>query len=282
MINLFVSDMDGTLLDGHHQINNLTADTIKKWQADGREFLIATGRDYASASRLLQEHHIRCAMINLNGALIHNSDGQVLAKYSIEKSTSKAILDFLETIDVIVTLSTETDFYMSNQDRYIAQLNHYYRQRGQGDMTQAQVEAHLKDALDLNQFFQNSDQEVLKMMIISNQPDLLEKCRQFLQAYDDIDITSSDKANLELTSIKAQKGLALKTYLTLANHTMDTTATIGDSLNDRSMLALFPHSYAMENASDEIKRLAQHVAPKNTENGVAQVMASLLEESPED
>lgn len=277
MINLFVSDMDGTLLDEYHQINDVTAASIKKWQASGREFLIATGRDYPSASRLLKAQDIQCAMINLNGALLHDQQGKVLAKHPIQFSTSQAILTFLEGIDVIITLSTEKNFYMSNQDQYIERLNHYYQEQGHGDMTAAQIKAHLKDALELEDYFQADDQEVLKMMVISDTPSSLEVCRQFIRTFPDIDITSSDKANLELTSITAQKGLALQEYLNISNHSLDTTATIGDSLNDRSMLSLCPHSYAMANASKEIKTLARYIAPENTQNGVSQVMEALLQ-----
>ena len=59
---------------------------------------------------------------------------------------------------------------------------------------------------------------------------------------------------------------------------MDEVATIGDSLNDRSMLRMAKYSYAMENAPDEVKAMARYAAPANTDDGVAIVIERLLRE----
>src|SRR5699024_2721597 len=53
-------------------------------------------------------------------------------------------------------------------------------------------------------------------------------------------------------------------------------ATIGDSLNDRSMLQMAGHSYAMDNASPEVKAMAKFIAPSHREDGVAVVIEEIL------
>ena len=42
------------------------------------------------------------------------------------------------------------------------------------------------------------------------------------------------------------------------------------------MLAMFPNSYAMANASQAIKDLASYEAPSNVEDGVAQTIYQIL------
>ena len=46
----------------------------------------------------------------------------------------------------------------------------------------------------------------------------------------------------------------------------------GDSENDIAMLRLCGESYAMANATDDVKAVCRHVAPSNDEAGVMQVL----------
>ena len=50
----------------------------------------------------------------------------------------------------------------------------------------------------------------------------------------------------------------------------------GDMPNDLDMLAWAGTSYAMENGHEQARAAADHVAPRNTEDGVAQVLERLL------
>ncbi|HFI0463928.1 TPA: HAD family hydrolase [Streptococcus suis] len=276
MLQLFASDMDGTLLDNQHQINAQTADAVKAWQASGREFMIATGRDYKSASQLLAPYNIQCAMINLNGAIIHDENGQVLAVHPMPQASLEKILNFLKDQDLVYTLSTKDAYYHSDIQAYLSMLGRTLKAAGYDDLTQAQVKDHIKDARPIQDYLNQDQDQALKMMVISDNRDLLKTCKDYIQTLEDIDITSSGPDNIELTSTSAQKGLALATYLQVRGYQMDQVVTIGDSLNDRSMLAMCPNSYAMANASDQVKAMAANIAPANDQDGVAQVIDALL------
>ena len=54
MIKVIASDMDGTLLNSEHTISKRTYDIIQKVQRAGIRFMIATGRDFPSASDTLK------------------------------------------------------------------------------------------------------------------------------------------------------------------------------------------------------------------------------------
>ena len=53
MIRLFASDMDGTLLNSSGTISGYTADSIRRLQTCGIEFIVNTGREYAGAKKEL-------------------------------------------------------------------------------------------------------------------------------------------------------------------------------------------------------------------------------------
>ena len=50
----------------------------------------------------------------------------------------------------------------------------------------------------------------------------------------------------------------------------------GDNLNDIEMLKRASHSFAVENARDEVKEAANFVAPSYKEDGVLQVLKAVL------
>ena len=106
----------------------------------------------------------------------------------------------------------------------------------------------------------------------------MDQIRQYLSNFSDLDVTSSAADNIEVTHINAQKGLAVEAYAQSQGYTLDEVATIGDSLNDRSMLQMAKHSYAMDNAPDHIKAMAQNIAPANTIDGVAIILEQLIAE----
>lgn len=54
------------------------------------------------------------------------------------------------------------------------------------------------------------------------------------------------------------------------------TAVFGDSLNDMSMFAFTPHSVAMGNAREEVRRAAVHVCRSNTEDGMARFVEEYI------
>ena len=54
-------------------------------------------------------------------------------------------------------------------------------------------------------------------------------------------------------------------------------AAFGDGGNDREMLELAGHSYAVANASDEIKKVARYIIQSNARDGVLNAIENILE-----
>lgn len=94
-----VSDFDRTLyVDGRISPDNLAA--VRRWQAAGHWFVIATGRNDSSLRPFLEEYGLRPdALILNNGALILDGEGRELFCRTIEPETAKEVLHFLDGID---------------------------------------------------------------------------------------------------------------------------------------------------------------------------------------
>ena len=119
--------------------------------------------------------------------------------------------------------------------------------------------------------------EIIKIFAMSNDLDMLKEIEEKLQNNQNLAIASSFENNLEITDVKAQKGLALKAYIESLGYTMDEVMVFGDSMNDYSMISMdFGATVAMENGAQRVKDVAKYVTKSNVEDGVAHVIEDLL------
>lgn len=284
MIKLFASDLDGTLLGANHQISPRTAQAITNMQNKGIEFIVATGRDRYSTQKLLEAANIKCCTINHNGGAIYNLSGEIIFSQPLDSHSQSIILEDLNQRKMEYSIMGEHNFYVADVQAFYERVSHYISQnihKSSGeDTTNAQLAdqfGNIKSLADLNL----GEDTIYKIMAMSGQPHELSNFKKIWEHHPTIDITSSGKDNIEITHKKAQKGIAIQKYIQNKGFSMNEVATIGDSLNDRSMLKMAGYSYAMSNASDQVKSLAKFIAPPNNEEGVAQIIESILENNKE-
>jgi Cof subfamily protein (haloacid dehalogenase superfamily) len=67
---LFVSDLDGTLIDDTAQLSAQTAHKLKRYICAGLMFTIATARSYLSVKDIFKNIYFRLPIIEQNGALV--------------------------------------------------------------------------------------------------------------------------------------------------------------------------------------------------------------------
>ncbi|MGX7350289.1 Cof-type HAD-IIB family hydrolase [Dolosicoccus paucivorans] len=282
-IKLFASDMDGTLLNEFHVISDRTADAVKRLQALGVEFLIATGRDYKPAKILTEAQGIHCSFVNSNGADIRTPEGKSVITVPIERSSLEEARSYLTSQQIDYGIMTLDGYYTTNYDVMKERMKDFYESKPQNrtamydEITDAQIATLLNDSKDITEF--NIEQHVpLKVMVYHTHPETLDRLMQELSKDPKIAVTSSGIENLEINHVDAQKGFAIERYIKEKGYTMDQVVSIGDALNDRSMLELAGTSYAMANATPEVQAYADHIAPKNTEDGVAVVIEQLIKQ----
>lgn len=286
MIKLFVSDMDGTLLNAEHMISDKTAAAVRKLEEAGIEFMIATGRTYASAKPLLQMHNIQGEMINLNGAAIYSDSGELVHSIPLNSQIIQDMFTYLNEANINYSLMTAREFYTHDVEGFLNRMTRFFDEQTveiltdihtkSADSSDAQFLADMDFLRDLKDYTLTHHNPPLKLMVLSPDTRELEAFRDRFEENPLIDITSSSPDNLEITSHLAQKGLAVENYAAKRGYSMDEVLTIGDSLNDRSMLQMAGHSYAMANASAEVKAMAKEIAPSHREDGVAWVIEQIL------
>ncbi|KRN94791.1 Cof-type HAD-IIB family hydrolase [Pediococcus stilesii] len=285
MISIIASDMDGTLLNEEMQISSANADAIKKAQAAGVHFAVATGREYREAKPLLEAYGLSVPLITLNGAAIFDVDGKALDMVPITKTATKLIMHQLEKAGLYYEITTNEGVVSNSRTRRIQTVSRLLETVNPDTpfklavaMSSARVELmDIRYVEDYQVLLDDPKIKILKLVAFGeNGQKELKPVRESINAKVEVAISSSFENNIEINSPRAQKGIAVQHFADGLNIPMSQVMTIGDNMNDASMLEVAGVSYAMGNAIPEIKQLANHLTVTNNEDGVAKAILEQL------
>lgn len=287
MIKLIASDMDGTLLDSDMRISPENASAIKAAMEQGVEFIVATGRNRPEAIHPLEQVGIECAMVTLNGAQVFDKTGNSLFTVPIEYDTVFNILDLLEERDIYYEVATNHGLFTQDKNQRVElfvthlgeSMPHLTRETAL-DMVKAQLEhlpIHYVD--DIRQHLAENKLEVLKIICFhKEEAKVLVPVAKELEGFGYLAITSSGANNLEINHRDAQKGIAVAHVAKKRGIALDEVMTIGDNLNDVSMIQMAGVSFAMGNAALEVKEYAKYITDTNIEDGVGKAITRAIKE----
>ena len=92
----------------------------------------------------------------------------------------------------------------------------------------------------------------------------------------DLKAVLSAESWVDVINANVNKGNAIKVIQEIYGISPEECVAFGDYMNDYEMLQNCGESYAMENAHDEIKKVAKYIAPSNDDEGVMQVLKKIL------
>lgn len=282
MIKLIVSDLDGTLLNKAHLVDEISANAIKYAQAEGYEFMVATGRHDGSVLPMFKEYGIECNYILLNGALYKDSHGNVIKEIPLDIKKASAIMHYLEEEGIRAHLYTKDGIAAMHPEDILTDFIEHLKGENISDEEIAEIlEKSNFGTMDitidsLDDYFDKSP-VVYKIEAFSKDEGLLQKIRTKLQKMEGIAISSSIGNNFELTDIRAQKGILLEELLPMLGYAKDEVLVFGDSLNDLTMMERFPYAVAMENACSEILEAASYTIGNYKDHAVAKAIYTVIE-----
>lgn len=288
MIKMIASDMDGTLLSSHLAISETNKEAVLEAQAQGIEFMVATGRAYSEAKPALDDAGIKCCMITGNGAQIFDENGEAIVTFSIDKKTTKEIMTTLREKNLYFELMTTNGVYAESQPQRVEnfatllanQVPHLTFK-----MAIAMASTHL-NMLPVH-YINNYDDllvddsvEILKVIAFSDEgPKLLRPIADELEANGPLYVTASFPNNIEINHKDAQKGNAVKLMAEKRGIELEDVMTIGDNFNDISMLKVAGVSFAMGNAEEDVKKIAKYEADTNMNHGVGKAILRAISEN---
>lgn len=284
MIKMIVSDVDGTLLS-HGYINPKCIESIKKAQAKGIEFVVASGRDYYGVTSILDPFDIKCSMILGNGAQYCNKNGEVLMNCYLDKEKLKEILPIFIEHQTPYMIFTTNGFYSTLKPEVVRDRFAYRgKVRFGNKMEDFLPGGPMSDspACQIQQFdsideFIKRDLEIIKVEAFSHDADEIQRVLPYFKDMKNIAYLSSYPDNVEITNEYAQKGLILEKVIDQLKIKKEEVIVLGDGMNDITLFERFPYSFAPNNVEKVIQEKAYKVVSSCKDGAVSEAIEYALE-----
>lgn len=265
-IKLIASDMDGTLLNSIQKISEANKNAIKRATNLGIKFVISTGRMYCAAEPFSKELDLKTPIISYNGALVKDGiSGNVISECSLPKDLAVDVMKFAFDRGVYAQTYVEDKLLVRKKET----ISDYY----------AKI-ANVKYYEVGDEIF-NITSNPHKVLLMTNPGDFElnfrikeELMREFGQS---IHTTNSMTDFIEIMNPKVNKWEAVKIVAKQYEIKPDEIMCLGDGNNDLDMIANAKYGVAMENAFDEVKKVADLVTKSNDEDGFAIAINGVLD-----
>jgi Cof subfamily protein (haloacid dehalogenase superfamily) len=257
-IRLVVSDVDGTLLTKDKILTDGAKRAVRKLGEAGIGFTIVSSRPTIGMSFLIEPLAITLPFGAFNGSSIVDTKLKPVEQHVIPPAVAQRSLDVLDEFGVDVWLFTNDQWLTRNPDgEYVS---HEQRAIRHDPAIIADFTPYLTGAC--------------KIVGASSDASLLARCEAAMKEAVGQQATAvrSQTYYLAVTPPGRDKGTFVAAMATRLGISTDAVATIGDMQNDLPMFAESGVSFAMGNATDDVKKRATHVTDTNERDGFARAL----------
>ncbi len=266
---LYVSDLDGTLLNNESVLSPGTVDTLNRIIEElGGLFSVATARTPATVVPLMQDVHATLPFIVIGGSAMWNPvTGAYEHTRGIDDSTVNAVADVFDR-------HSAYPFIYRRHGSSLLHTHHYGPLSAQ-EKRFIDERQHLplkKFFLDDNDYRHNDDEALL--IFSMNKYAVLKAIAEDLRANVPTcsvmlyhDIFDESEGYLEIFTAGTSKARAIRQLAQEVG--ANRVVVFGDNRNDIAMMQAADHSIATGNAFDEVKAAASEVIGPNTADSVA-------------
>jgi Cof subfamily protein (haloacid dehalogenase superfamily) len=261
--DLVVMDLDGTLLDDHSRVTPRTRAALDRADAAGVAIAIATGRSYALARYFTDDLPLTGPQITYNGAVVVDPvTGLPTFLQAVPSAWIAPVLTFLKQRGIFACYYTEDTIYLEG---------HAPLERALVPADFPRQPAVVDDLLSLRHL------PCLKVVAVAT-PEVIAALRPLAEAafHEHLYVTQTAAVLLEFLHPDVSKGAALREAIAYLGIDPVRVIAFGDGHNDIGLLQAAGTGVAMANADEEVRALADMVAPSNTEDGIARVLDDLL------
>jgi Cof subfamily protein (haloacid dehalogenase superfamily) len=261
---LYVTDLDGTLLNNKAQLTKYTINVINELINKGMCFSYATARSLSSASMVTNGLITNIPVITKNGIFIENAyTNEKIYSLSFSENEKQILIDIMEKCQIYPMV--------------YAYINGNEKKSWVGDMENDAMKDKINSSKDdprlrpVKKGLDLYSGELYEINCVGKKDDLID-VYNYLKETDKFTCLLqkeyySEHYWCEILPKKATKGntvLVLKEKLKC-----DRIISFGDAINDIPMFKISDESYAVENAEDELKGYATGIIMSNDNDGVA-------------
>lgn len=258
MSYLIAIDSDGTLRHSDGSISDRTKNIIEKIVRKGNILTICTARPRYHTLKISEEVGINRFLISSNGTEVYDylNNKIIYSAYLPPKYCKKIYFD-AEDIGIRAIFVCDNVEYATQFIRNDSQI--------------LLNESNIDNMLTRN---------IKQIMIIGKDKEKIKRYKKKVKKYNLNIIDTSNDAKEEIwfsiISSEASKGIALEKLAEYLNIPMSQTVAIGNDNNDLSMIQMAGIGVAVENATSELKKVANYITNSNDDDGVAEFLKKLI------
>ena len=273
-MELFVTDLDGTLLNSNKEVSIKSTEILNKLIDNGVNFTVATARTPATVVDLLQDVNLKLPAVLMNGVLLYDiKEEKYINIKEIGKDTVDKVFDVLNKFDknaMVYGIRNNHLWVYHKEFEYSWEYN-FYKERA--DRKQ-------KTFLKVENYQECINESKIINFIVFDKYEKIKGIYEELKKIDEIsveyyeDIYEKGCYFLEAYSAEASKANGIKLLSDYIEH--DKLICFGDNLNDIPMFELADECYATANAVERVKEISTDVIGSCDEDGVALFMENKL------
>lgn len=262
---LYISDLDGTLLNSSAELSIGTTDVLNRLIQSGVCFSFATARTPTTAFRLFDRISLNTPFVLMNGVVVYDPISKhYIKKENLTRATVTSVIDVMHEMEmtgVFYGLNGETLFAYYERIGNSAQQAFFDERRTKYNKVFTQV-SDLSEVAD----------EIVYIMFLDTTADI-ERLYQKISSIPNFnyakyqDTYYTDTSFMEIFSTSASKYRAINFLKDC--YGFERVVGFGDNLNDIPLFEACDESYAVANAKDEVKAIATGIIGSNDEDGVA-------------
>jgi Cof subfamily protein (haloacid dehalogenase superfamily) len=275
MKKLYISDLDGTLLNSRSRLSTGTERLLQQLLGDGLQFTIATLRSVSSVSPIFQNITLNLPIIELNGGFITDlKTGEKLEIHALDTAVRFPLYDALRESGLSPIILTHKDAVDKLCFGEIANsgIEHYYANR---TMHEDPRVCRYAEASDL------ASHQWVGLTVIG-ELDALRGCRDRLESmfhrFININLTASIETPelvwMTISDAEATKAHAIRNLQERFGLQKHAVVCFGDQLIDIPMFQVSDLAVAVDNALEEVKDAAGHIIGHHDTDAVAKYLYS--------
>ncbi|GAA4767946.1 Cof-type HAD-IIB family hydrolase [Stakelama sediminis] len=259
---MFISDVDGTLVNGDKQLTAATIAAVERLKAAGIAMSLISARPPSGIGWIGDKLGLDGPFGAFNGGTIFCADGKPVEAHHLSQDAA------VDTIDL----------FEGRIEYWIFANGCWYAHEGDNDHAKRErVSANQEPVV--RDDFSGLTHKVDKIVGVSDDYALLDKIEERVRNRlgDRANVVRSQDYYCDITAPAANKGNGVAAIAEAIGIPLDATLVIGDMPNDLPMFARARWKGAMGQAPARVRDAADFVTASNDEDGVAKAIDALLE-----